>query len=268
MPRVIHLTGLCAAPRVWRNLAEKPCQNINIRAQAARRCPSGFRLVRRVGRSAVQVTPMQGIARSFGSAADAPDRCEHHERQAASGWIGCQRHPCRQGQGDRRTHCQDTDRCGQEDEPCKHFAQPPRENFGQIARHAWQEYGRVLVKVRRAIETFQPVSRLMKGKFAVVSACGGDPLRLQPKVEVRGWASGCIPKRLKVNNYPTELRGRARRLLHLRPSEAARFRCNAAIWRNPEAPNWAIVPELDKECLSFVMPQKQGGAAAGQGDTR
>jgi hypothetical protein len=51
-------------------------------------------------------------------------------------------------------------------------------------------------------------------------------------------------------------------------SEGRDFCRGAAIWRNLDRLILAVVPVLDKDCLSFVMPQKQGSAAAGHGDTR
>lgn len=44
--------------------------------------------------------------------------------------------------------------------------------------------------------------------------------------------------------------------------------CAAAMWRKWGIRSVAAIPELDEDCLSFVIPAKQGIAAAGHEDAR
>ena len=109
---------------------------------------------------------------------------------------------------------------------------------------------------------------LMEDESRMVSTDGGGFLRVQPKVAIRSGRRRLFCKGLKYNNFISHRSGRERTkhvLMRSAPSPDCRA---AAIWRNLGAPNLATVPELDKECLSFVMPQKQGGTASGHGDIR
>jgi len=45
-------------------------------------------------------------------------------------------------------------------------------------------------------------------------------------------------------------------------------RCTAAMWRNFVIRIMTLFPELAEDCLSFVIPQQQGVAAAGHGDAK
>ena len=268
MRRVIHVSGLRGLPGTWQNLAEQSCCKAMKSAGSGHRAAAALWRGPGGGRSSVQMTPVQVIARCLGRAADAPDRGADQKRKAAGGRVGRESDPGRQGQRDGCTHRQKPDRRGQENEPCKHFAQPPRENCGQDARPTWQEYGRVLVKIRQRTETFPPFARPLDRESRVVSAFGGACQKAQPKVVTDRRPEDALRNHLKQNRFskcwpngprtpdPCFLSGG-------RPGSGA-----AAIWRNPDSAIRACVPEPDKDCLSFVMPQKQGGAAAGQGDTR
>lgn len=268
MPRVIHFSRQRALPKTWQILAEHPCQMVNISAQPARGCASGPRPGFGSGRSAVQVAPVRVRPGRIGGGADAPRRGADQKREAAGGRVRCKRDPRRKGQGDRRAHCQEPDRCRQEDEPSKHFAQPPRENYSQDARYAWQECGRVLVKVRRTIETFTAIAEPLTCESPVVSAFGGACRFAQPRVAGRGRSGWRMNNHMKRNNLWISSSGGAGKPSYPHRSEARCSRRGAAIWRNLDRLILAVVPVLDKDCLSFVMPQKQGSAAAGHGDTR
>jgi hypothetical protein len=268
MPRVIHFSRLRALPDTWQILAEHPCQMVNISAQPAHRCASGRWPGFGNGRSAVQVTPVSVRPGRVGGGADAPRGGADHERETAGGRVSGKRDPRRHGQGDRGPNCQEPDRCRQEDEPSKHFAQPPRENYSQDARYAWQECGRVLVKVRRSIETFTVIDAPLTCESPVVSAFGGACGCAQPRVAICGRSGRCMNNYMKRNKFRISSSGGTGKSLWPHRSEGRDFCRGAAIWRNLDRLILAVVPVLDKDCLSFVMPQKQGSAAAGHGDTR
>jgi hypothetical protein len=268
MPRVIHFSRQRALPKTWQILAEHPCQMVNISAQPAHRCVSGPRPEFGSGRSAVQVAPVRVRPGRVGGGADAPRGGADQQREAAGGRVGGKRDPGRHGQGDRSAHGHEPDRCRQEDEPSKHFAQPPRENYSQDARYAWQECGRVLVKVRRTIETFTVIAEPLTCESRLVSAFGGACGCAQPGVATRDLSGWRIGNNMKRNDFLISLSAGAGKPPRPHRSEARDFRRSAAIGRNFDRLILAVVPVLDKDCLSFVMPQKQGSAAAGHGDTR
>jgi hypothetical protein len=82
------------------------------------------------------------------------------------------------------------------------------------------------------------------------------------------WPGWRIGNHMKSNNFRISLFDEAEKPPRLPRSETRGFRRGAAIGRNFDRQIVAVVPVLDKDCLSFVMPQKQGSAAAGHGDTR
>jgi hypothetical protein len=101
---------------------------------------------------AVRVPRGKIFRRSAAARSDAPHRGAHQERQAAEGGISGKRDPGGQGQRNRRPDYHHSDCCGQEYEPGKHIMQLPREEHSQDALRAWQDCGRVLVKIRLRIE--------------------------------------------------------------------------------------------------------------------
>jgi hypothetical protein len=76
---------------------------------------------------------------------------------------------------------------------------------------------------------------------------------------------GNLLKRNNFINGRSVLDGQAARSA----ASGRRFvRCTAAMWRNFVIRTMAAIREVDEDCLSFVIPQKQGVAAARHGDAK
>ncbi|KAF0115356.1 MAG: hypothetical protein FD150_1024 [Rhodobacteraceae bacterium] len=264
MRRVNHSEGLHALSDLWRNLAEQSGCLVTISACGVRRSGAGSL----PDGSAMQVLPVQPSMRSALSGPNVPYRCADQKREAAYGRVGGQGDPGRQGQGNGCTHRDDPDCGGQDDEPGKHFAQPPREDWNQDARRAWREYGRVLVKVRRSSGAFQRIPGMQSRAKQGFSPLGGRRSVAQPRVDsCRSIVnvSGNLLKRNTSIKDRSILGGQVARSAANGP---AGVRCAAAIRHDSVIRNKAAIREVDEDCLSFVIPQQQGVAAARHGDTK
>lgn len=261
-----HSQRLHALSDCWQNLAEHFATKVAVSA-----CWPHLATYRnRLAGSAVHaLLPHVGVLWND-RAAHAPRRGADQERQATNGRVGGQDDPSRQRQGNGCTHPQEANCCGQENKPDHHFVQPPREDWNQDARRAWQEYGPVLVKVRRSVAAFQrllgELTGAIQGIFERLSGLGS----MQPRGE-SGWdARKLSDNPLKENTFIGGRLGPALRTTRSAATRRAFHRCTAAIWRNHviriKAAIREAIWEVNEDCLSFVIPQKQGVAAAAHED--
>jgi hypothetical protein len=73
---------------------------------------------------------------------------------------------------------------------------------------------------------------------------------------------------LKENTFIVRSQKATGRTVRLATIGRAFCRCTAAIWRNHVIRIMAAIREVNEDCLSFVIPQKQGVAAARHGDAK
>jgi hypothetical protein len=180
MVKVIHFSNVRRLFDIWRFLAEYRLQEVTVSADG--RKPNKW-CARRAS-LAVEALVAHAIARCASVIADVPQRSAQQERDTADRRIGGKRNPGRHGKRDRRTNHNHPNRRRQQHEPCQHFPQPPRETYDKDARHAWQEYGRVLVKVRRVIEKPRNSVEEIMHATSVKSSSGCTKLMMQPKVDL------------------------------------------------------------------------------------
>jgi hypothetical protein len=262
MRRVKDFRGLPVRSHSWLKLADVFIFQV---AFSACRLPARWTGYR-TDRSAGQLLPVQAIVGSFGGAADAPHGGADQKREAAGDRVYSQGNPDWHGQSDAYTHGHEPDSSGQDEEPDKHFVQLPREECNQDARREWQEYGRVLVKVRRIIETFQKLEPAIPSEKRMISTYGSISGGLQPRADSALRTARSANKPLKGRAFRRLQPVYGVREVRSRTTGLAGDRCTAAMWRNFVIAIAAAIPELDEDCLSFVIPRKQGVAAAGHGD--
>jgi hypothetical protein len=148
------------------------------------------------------------------------------------------------------------------------LAQPPREAYDQDARHAWQEYGRVLVKVRRQAATLFAASSEQMQEIGAISARGCGRLGLQSRVE-NDRSEGRSPCNALKNMVLLGSHGKRPGLVMPATGKRPSSRCRlASKWRNLGEVICTPNREVHEECLSFVMPQQQGRPVAGHEDFR
>ena len=169
MRNVIHFSSTPGSLGIWRNLAEHTLPIVKISAD--NRGNSKGRLCH--PHSAGRVAPGHLVRGSGRRGPDAPHSGAEQKRQAADRRVGDKSHPDRNGQGNDGAHEDRTDHGRQKDISSKHFLQPPHEVYGEYARHAWQECGRVLVKIRRGAKVFLSFRSVIRGPGPGVAGLEG-----------------------------------------------------------------------------------------------
>ncbi len=219
-------------------------------------------------RSAMGWTLPQSFAGLACCGPDAPDSGADQKRQAADRRVGGKSHPGRNGERDGRTDHHHPDRRGQKNQSCKHLTQPPREVFDKNARHAWQDYDRLLVKVRRKGLVLMRSLLACMQESRSKSALGCKKSRAHPGVDspYRGVGRSCKIRKTRNNFLSGERQGN-RIALPFAKREGVQCRI-AAKWQNSVRPNCWKDRELHEECLSFVIPHQHGRPVAGQEDLR
>jgi hypothetical protein len=249
---------------IWRFLAEYRLQDVTISADMR---TLDKRSVRR-SNLAVQVLAAHSIAGCAGVVPDVPQRGAEQERQTADRRISGKRDPGRHGKRNRRPNHNHPNHRRQQHKPCQHFPQPPRETEVKDARDAWQECGRVLVKVRRTIEKLRnSVEETMRG-ISEKSSSGGAVWKMQPRVEVEADPAEVIRNHMNKLYFLDSLAWAANPAAGSDDAQLGAPGTAAAKWRNFGGLIRHTVREVHEECLSFVIPRQQGRPAKGYGVVR
>lgn len=262
MRNVIQFSSAPGLSGIWRNLAEQsgPLQRFPAESAAV----FGRRGVQ--VRSAVRVGVGQRLDCGGRSAAEAPQGGDQEKRQAADSRVSRCGNPDRHGQCDASNQEDDTDGGRKKHKACDHFLQLPRETYDKVARQAWQEYGRVLVKVRRGARHSGKIgpSRTRETWGNILLVVSG--FATQSGREIGRATCDARGRSLNIN-------GKARRPMAGEwwptgwgPSARKRMGPGASARPLPGGQNRDSDRELRDDCLSFVTPGQQGRSVAGQED--
>ena len=218
------------------------------------------------GTSSLGLRPHERGARRGLGGTDAPERGHEEERQTAGGRVEGQCNPDRSGEGKRSRRRRQTNRCGQENQSCKHVPQPPREVPHQVARLAWQDCGRVRVNVRRLINHCGRCDTATVCRTAPTISAGNGPGVTQSRIEWPGMRCVCLRNILKRMDYFEMAVWVGEGCAARHRQSLCRDRGLAALWRKRVAFPGLRNQDVTEECLSFVMPQQHGTPVAAYRD--
>ena len=244
---------------VWRNLADIPAA-----APGAVWATHSAVLGSLRGRSGLRPERAFRVKRLL--CPDVPQRRGQQQRQAAHGRVAGQNDPCRKRKCHRSSHCQHSDRCRHQNHPCHHLTHPLRVSQFQRAVGAWQDYGRVLVNLRRPEAVGSrpdpdPGQASGRTTLANVASFGFHLWR-----ELRELAGMTCCKLLFHKRF-SHIAGRARRGSSCSGgTRGCGLGSSAARCRKPNRGRRDANPDLAAVCLSFVMAAQQA-AAGHQGDS-
>jgi hypothetical protein len=196
-----------------------------------------------------------------------PERCCQEKSQAASCRIHRKSNPNRHRKCDRTSHRDQAESHRKEDQPCKHFAQPPREDCNKFARPAWRDCGRVWAILRLvATEVFFRGPSATLPQHLGLSREMSFPTRAPrlPAWAGRRRSGRDLGERRDLFGRPAQ----PRRMPSV--NDTMKGLCEIDVcgseWRALAERAHCIAREYCEACLSFVMPQQQSEPPADDGD--